>query len=98
MNVAHATEQNEKFSNLNVPVSGFYLLAAPSTPAEVIEVAAERSDSGIIRSRAQANRAFCPVIFPFVRDTRGNRRPQAQRQGVSIYQIAIWAAPYFNAL
>jgi hypothetical protein len=31
--------QSEKFSDLNVPISGLYLLAAPSTPAEAIEAA-----------------------------------------------------------
>lgn len=32
--------KSRKLRDLNVPVSGLYLLAAPSTPAEVIEIAA----------------------------------------------------------
>jgi hypothetical protein len=35
--------KSDKLSDLNVPVSGLYLLAAPSTPAEAVEIAAERS-------------------------------------------------------
>jgi hypothetical protein len=35
-----------KLTDLNIPVSGLYLLAAPSTPAEVIEAVAERSEAG----------------------------------------------------
>ena len=46
MSVANAAGKFENFSNLNLPISGLYLLAAPSTPAEVIEVVAERSEQG----------------------------------------------------
>jgi len=44
--VAEAAGKSAKFADLDVPVSGLYLLAAPSTPAEVIEAVAERSDRG----------------------------------------------------
>jgi hypothetical protein len=46
MNVATAAGKNENFSNLDLPVSGLYLLARPDTPAEVIEAIAERSGRG----------------------------------------------------
>jgi hypothetical protein len=36
--------KSDKLSDLNVPVSGLYLLAAPSTPDEVIDAVAERGD------------------------------------------------------
>lgn len=47
MDVHTASLKSAKFADLNVPISGLYLLAAPSTPeearAEVIEKA-ERGD------------------------------------------------------
>jgi hypothetical protein len=43
MNVAG---KSDKLSNLAVPISALYLLAAQSTPAEVIETIAERSEQG----------------------------------------------------
>jgi hypothetical protein len=46
MSVASATSKNGNFPNLNVPISGLYLLAAPSTPAKVIEAVGERSERG----------------------------------------------------
>jgi hypothetical protein len=39
-------EKNDKLSHLAVPTSALYLLAAQSTPAEVIEAIAERSEQG----------------------------------------------------
>jgi hypothetical protein len=36
-------------ADLNVPISGLYLLAAPSTPAEVIDAVVERSEQGETR-------------------------------------------------
>jgi hypothetical protein len=40
MLAAEAAGKNPNFGDLNVPVSGLYLLAAPSTPAEVIDAVA----------------------------------------------------------
>ena len=38
--------KSENFSDLNVPVSGLYLLARENTPPEVVEAVAERSGQG----------------------------------------------------
>jgi hypothetical protein len=45
MRVAKAAK-SVKFTDFNVPVSSLYRLAAPSTPAEVIEAVAEGSARG----------------------------------------------------
>lgn len=39
--------------NLDIPVSGLYLLAAPSTPAEVQEQIVARSEAGETFTHAQ---------------------------------------------
>jgi hypothetical protein len=41
-----ASGKIDKLSNLDLPVSALYLLAAPSTPAEIIEAVAERGKKG----------------------------------------------------
>jgi Protein of unknown function (DUF3102) len=46
MNVASAAGKFGKFPNLNLPISGLYLLASPRTPTEVIVAVAERSEQG----------------------------------------------------
>ena len=46
MSVAEAAAKNAKFADLNVPVSGLYLLAAPKTPPAAVEAVAERSEAG----------------------------------------------------
>jgi hypothetical protein len=38
--------KSENFSNLGIPVSGLYLLAAPSTPPEAVDEVIERARSG----------------------------------------------------
>lgn len=44
INVALAAARVKNFDSLNVPVSALYLLAAPSTPDEVIDAVAERGE------------------------------------------------------
>ena len=46
---------------LNVPISGLYLLAAPSTPAEVIEVVTERSEKGETLTLAEVKTMIAEV-------------------------------------
>ena len=46
MNVAEMAAKSPTVGDLNVDMRGLYLLAAPSTPAEVIEAVAERSEDG----------------------------------------------------
>jgi hypothetical protein len=46
MNVAKLGGKFETVSNFDVPLRGLYLLAAPNTPAEVIEAVAERTEQG----------------------------------------------------
>jgi len=53
MSLANAASKNENFSNLNVPVSGLYLLARPNVPQEVIEAVAKHSEQGDRLSLAQ---------------------------------------------
>ena len=45
-NYMAVAEQSAKFADLDVPVSALYLLAAPSTPDEVIDAVAERTEAG----------------------------------------------------
>ena len=52
MNVAKATTKNENFSNLSVPISALYLLAAPNTPEEAIAVVAKHTANGETMSLA----------------------------------------------
>jgi hypothetical protein len=42
IDVGRASFEVANLASLNVPISGLYLLTAPETPAEVIEIAAER--------------------------------------------------------
>ena len=46
MRVYQMSLKSEKFSDLNIPVSALYLLARPSTPAEVREEVIERAEAG----------------------------------------------------
>ena len=46
MSVHAMALKNEKFSDLALPVSGLYALAAPSTPEEAREVVVARAESG----------------------------------------------------
>lgn len=48
--------KSDKLSNLTVPVSALYLLAAESTPAEVIEAIAEHSEQGERLSLAEVKK------------------------------------------
>ena len=45
-NYMAVAEQSAKFADLDVPVSALYLLAAPSTPDEVVDAVAERTEAG----------------------------------------------------
>jgi len=42
----HEMSKSENFSDFDIPVSGLYLLAAPSTPEEVREAVIERAEAG----------------------------------------------------
>jgi hypothetical protein len=46
MSVAELAAKSDNVSDLNVPISALYSLAAPSTPAEAIDEIAERSAAG----------------------------------------------------
>ena len=46
INVSKAAGKFENFSNLNIPVSGLYLLAAPNTPDEAKAEVIERAEKG----------------------------------------------------
>ena len=46
MEVAKAASKSAKFADLDVPISALYLLAAPNTPEEAIEVVAARVEGG----------------------------------------------------
>lgn len=46
MDVHALVGKNDKLSDLDIPVSGLYLLAAPNTPDEVIDQAVERAEQG----------------------------------------------------
>jgi hypothetical protein len=46
MGIAVLVAKNDKMSDLDLPLSALYLLAAPSTPPKVIEAIVERSLQG----------------------------------------------------
>jgi hypothetical protein len=46
LNVAELSAKSDKLSDLNLPVSGLYLLAAPSTPEETRAAVIERAEKG----------------------------------------------------
>jgi Protein of unknown function (DUF3102) len=46
MRVYDMAVKSEKFSDLNLPISALYLLAAPSTPADVADEIIERAAAG----------------------------------------------------
>jgi hypothetical protein len=60
MRVATLAE-SRNFRDLNVPVSGLYLLAAPSTPTEVVEAIAERGEQGERLSLAEVKTIIAEV-------------------------------------
>jgi hypothetical protein len=53
---AEAVDKSAKLADLNVPISGLYLLAAEDTPAEVIEAIAERCEQGERLSLAEVKK------------------------------------------
>jgi len=53
-----AARHGENFSDLNIPLSGLYLLAAPSTPVEVQKAVIERAKGGEVFSLATAKAAI----------------------------------------
>jgi hypothetical protein len=57
---------------LNLPVSGLYLLTAPSTPAQVIEIAVERSQAGERRNITTGQKAMAHAMLH--REVTKNRR------------------------
>ena len=56
MLVAETAGKSANFADLNVPVSGLYLLAAPSAPADVIEAVADASAKGENLTLAEVKR------------------------------------------
>jgi hypothetical protein len=50
--------KSEKFSDLNIPVSALYLLAAPSTPAEVQEEIIGQAEGGKVIQLAEVKKAI----------------------------------------
>ncbi len=59
--VAKASLKVPNLDTPNVPISGLYLLAAPSTPAEVIEVVMERSEKGETLTLAEVKTMIAEV-------------------------------------
>ena len=64
MSVAKLAGKFVNLSNLNVPASGVYLLAAPSTPDEVIEAVAKRSENGDRLTLAEVERMIAGAQEP----------------------------------
>jgi hypothetical protein len=70
--VAKKVAKFPNLGDLDVPVSGLYLLASPSTPAEVIEAVAERSAAGERLSIAdvKGEMALAKRVLNKVKETR----------------------------
>ena len=54
MRVYEVSLKSENFSDLRIPVSGLYLLAAPSTPPEAVDEVIERAKSGERQTHARS--------------------------------------------
>ena len=53
MRVYELSLKSENFSDLRIPVSALYLLAAPSTPSEAVDEVIERAKSGERQAHAE---------------------------------------------
>ena len=79
----NAAAKSPNFGDLNVPAQALYLLAAPSTPAEVIEAIAERGEQGERLSLAEV-KAIIAEVKARVRKPRSSTRSAA----VIEYEVA----------
>ena len=80
INVALAAARVKNFDTLNVPNSALYLLAAPSTPAEVIEAVAEHSER---LSLAEVKTIIAEVkarAAPEIEDISGDGEEEAEEK------------------
>jgi Protein of unknown function (DUF3102) len=83
INVARAAARVKNFDTLNVPVSALYLLAAPSTPAEVIEAVAERGEQGERVSLAEVRTIIAEVkarAAPEIEDESSDGEEEAEEK------------------
>ena len=81
IDVGRASFKVANLASLDVPVSGLYLLAAPSTPAEVIEVIAERSADGERLSLDAGEAERLIGVFPALGRRLKAPHPNPWRQG-----------------
>jgi hypothetical protein len=62
----HELSKSKNFLDLSIPVSGLYLLAAPSTPPEVVDEVIDRAKSGERVTHAEIAQAIAEVRATFV--------------------------------
>jgi hypothetical protein len=102
MAIAEAVGKSPKLSDLNVPVSGLYLLIAHTTPAEVIEAVAERSEQGDKLTLAEVKRMIADALEPkrryvmtTVNHAAGRNIPRADRRA-AMAKTSLLLCPRFN--
>jgi hypothetical protein len=64
MRLYQLSRKSENFSDLEIPISGLCLLAAPSTPVEVVDVVIERAAGGERVSLAEIQRSIYEAKKP----------------------------------
>jgi hypothetical protein len=74
MQVYALSLKSENFSDLRIPISGLYLLAAPSTPPEAVDEVIERAKSGERQTCAEIKRNIDEVKR--VKATAAANKPQ----------------------
>jgi hypothetical protein len=72
MSVADLAAKSATVADLSIPMKGLYLLAAPSTPAEVTEAVIERAEAGDTPTAAE--------IKQMIADAKGDAEKRLQRE------------------
>jgi hypothetical protein len=70
MSVHALVGKSDKLSDLELPLSGLYLLAAPSTPKEAVDEIVERAEAGEPVPVAEVKR--------IIEDTKGRKQPSSK--------------------
>lgn len=83
MAVAEAVGKSAKFADLNVPVSGLYVLAAPRTPARALVAVVKRSEAGeklsLAEVKAEVAKAKPRPKPEVIRSTGGSYSPTKEQ-------------------